>query len=68
MKILAAIAMIMLFAGVISSVLHFMNYNLKILFWMNELPETQQWLIRGGLIVVGLGILLIFKKKINAIK
>ena len=68
MKILTAIALLMLFAGVISSVLHFMNYNLKILFWMNELPQTQQWLIRGGLIVVGLAILLIFKKKINAIK
>jgi ABC-type Fe3+-siderophore transport system permease subunit len=68
MKILAAIAMIMLFAGVISSVLYFMNYNLKILFWMYEMPETQQWLIRGGLIVAGLAILLIFKKKINAIK
>ena len=68
MKILTAIALLMLFAGVISSVLHFFNYNLKIFFWMNELPQTQQWLIRGGLIVVGLAFLLIFKKKINTIK
>lgn len=55
--------MLLIFAGIISSVLYFMNYNLKILSWMNDMPETQQWLIRGGFIVLGLIILLISRKK-----
>ena len=68
MKIVTAIAVLLLMAGVISSVLHFFNYNLKILFWMNEMPPDQQWLIRGGFIVAGLALLLIFRKKVNKIK
>ena len=68
MKIVLSIALIMIFAGVLSGVLHFIDYNLKILFWMNELPEDEQWMIRGGLIAAGVLILILFRKKINAIK
>lgn len=68
MKIVLSIALIMIFAGVLSSVLHFINYNLKILFWMNDFNEEEQWMIRGGLIAAGVLILIIFRKKINAIK
>ena len=68
MKIVAAIAFLLLLTGILSTVFHFMNYNLKILFWMNEMSDNQQWLIRGAFIVVGLGIFLIFKKQINNIK
>lgn len=68
MKIVLSIALIMIFAGVISGVLHFFEYNLKILFWMNELPQDEQWMIRIGLVVIGILILVIFRKRINAIK
>jgi hypothetical protein len=49
--------------GIISCVLYFLNYNLRLLSWMNEMPENQQWLIRGGLIVVGFFFLLLARKK-----
>jgi|GEM_PF-895567 len=68
MKIVFAIAFLMLFAGILSAVLYFMNYNLKILAWMNDLPENTQWLIRGGLVTAGLLVIIVFKKKINTIK
>ncbi len=68
MKIVAAIAFLLLLTGILSTVFHFMNYNLKILSWMNEMPDNQQWLIRAAFIAVGFGIFLIFKKQINNIK
>ena len=68
MKIVFAIAFLMLFAGILSAVLYFMNYNLKILAWMNDLPENTQWLIRGGLVTAGLLVIIVIKKKINTIK
>lgn len=49
--------------GAASSVLYFMDYNLKLLAWMNDMPEIQQWLIRGGLMVVGAALWLIGNKK-----
>ena len=58
-------ALLFLF-GVASSILYFMEYNLKILSWMNEMPETQQWLIRGGLIVLGAVVWVLGNKKQKA--
>ena len=67
MKIILSIALIMIFAGVISSVMHFIGYNLSILFWMNELPQDEQWMIRGGLVAAGVLLLIIFRKKMKKV-
>lgn len=61
-----AIGSILFLAGAISSVLYFMEYNLKVLSWMNEMPEMQQWLIRGGLMLVGAVLWLAANKKAKA--
>lgn len=42
-------------AGILSSVLYLVGYNLRILMWMNFMGEGVAWLIRIGLIVVGAG-------------
>jgi hypothetical protein len=68
MKFLTAIALLMIFTGVISGVMYFFDYNLRILRWMNDFPQSQQWLIRGGLVVVGVLVLIIFRKRINTIR
>ncbi|MDV6234155.1 hypothetical protein CH379_000725 [Leptospira ellisii] len=43
----------MSFAGIVSSVLSFFNYNLKILMWVDNWGVSTGWAIRGGLIVGG---------------
>lgn len=43
----------MFFAGVASSILYFMDYELRILSWLNEMEPAQSWAIRIGLLVVG---------------
>lgn len=49
-----SIGSFLIIAGVLSCILHFAGYNLKILMWIYKFPELQQWLIRGGVIVAGL--------------
>ena len=41
-------------AGVLSSVLYFIDYNLRILMWIDLWGPIVGWLIRGGAIVLGL--------------
>jgi len=39
--------------GIVSIILSFFNYNLKILMWIDNWGATTGWIIRGGLIVLG---------------
>jgi len=48
-------------AGVISIVLSFINYNLRILMWIDNWGTTVGWIIRIGLVVVG-GVLILIGK------
>lgn len=43
----------MMIAGVISTVLSFMDMNLRLLMWIDMWGEGAGWAIRIGLIVVG---------------
>lgn len=40
-------------AGIISIVLSFINYNLRILMWIENWGPTVGWIIRIGLVVAG---------------
>lgn len=40
-------------AGIASIILNFINYNLKMLMWIDHWGETMGWVIRGGLVVGG---------------
>ncbi len=40
--------------GVVSIILHFFNYELRLLMWIDLWGTTVAWAIRIGLIVVGL--------------
>jgi len=51
----------MALAGVISSVLLLLDRNLTILMWIDNWGETTGWVIRIGLIVVGLVLLFLGK-------
>lgn len=42
--------------GLVSIVLSFFNYNLRILMWIDLWGETMGWVIRISLIVVGLAV------------
>lgn len=42
--------------GFVSIVLSFFNYNLRILMWIDSWGETMAWVIRVGLIIVGLAV------------
>ncbi len=48
--------------GVVSSLLSFFNYNLRILMWVDAWGTTTGWIIRGALVVVGLFLLLVLGK------
>jgi len=50
---MSSIGLYMALAGIISTVLHFMNMNLKLLMWIDMWGPTVGWAIRIGLIVVG---------------
>lgn len=47
------IGMYMAIAGLVSTVLSFMEMNLSLLVWIDMWGETIGWTIRIGLIVVG---------------
>jgi hypothetical protein len=40
-------------AGLISSGLHFINYELRILMWIESWGPTTAWVIRGALVAGG---------------
>jgi hypothetical protein len=47
--------------GLASSILYWLDYNLRILLWIDMWGETMGWLIRGALIVGG-GVLFVVAK------
>jgi hypothetical protein len=48
--------------GAGSAVLHFMNMEFRLLMWIETWGTGVAWAIRGGLVVVGLGMLLLGRK------
>ncbi|HNR87099.1 MAG TPA: hypothetical protein PKM65_02025 [Spirochaetota bacterium] len=52
-------------AGILSSVLSFIGYNLRLLLWIDMWGPVVGWVIRIALIVVG-GALFFFGKKLVA--
>lgn len=59
---LGSIGMFLAFAGVVSSVLQVIGYELRILRALNEQPPAIAWGVRAGLIVVGAGLFLLSPK------
>lgn len=51
---------LMAIVGIISSVLSFFNYNLRILMWVDLWGTTVGWIIRIALIVVGAALFFMF--------
>ena len=47
----------------ISSVLYLLGYNLRILLWIDLWGPAVGWVIRIGLIVVGVALFIVFKGK-----
>lgn len=49
--------------GVVSIVLSFIDYNIKLLAWIDLWGETAGWIIRIALIVVGAGLFFLLGKE-----
>lgn len=62
MQSLGKIGAFVALAGILSVVLHFVGYNLKILMWIDAWGEAAGWGIRVGLIVLG-GVLYLVSQK-----
>jgi hypothetical protein len=58
---LSGLGGLMALFGVVSSVLYFLKYNLRILVWIDSWGPTAGWVIRGGLIALGLVLLIVGK-------
>ena len=52
----------MLLYAVVSTVLSFFNYELRIFMWIYNWGEGNAWLIRGGVAVLGIIFLLVGSK------
>ncbi len=63
MKVLSNLGGALALFGIISSVLYFLEMNLRILMWVDMWGPTVGWAIRGGLIVVGAVLFFAFKGK-----
>lgn len=50
---LSSIGAILAIFGLMSIILYFLDYNLRLLIWIDNWGETVGWIIRIGLIVVG---------------
>lgn len=53
---IAGIGMFMMAAGVISALLSFVGYELRILMWIEMWGSGMAWVIRGGLVVGGIAL------------
>lgn len=58
---LAYIGSFLASAGVFSIVLYFMDFNLRILLWIDLWGDVVGWMIRGGMVVLGAGLWLASK-------
>ncbi len=56
-------ALLLLLLGIGSSVVHFMNREMKLLRWIDTWGEGVAWGLRGGLIALGLLLLMAGGKK-----
>lgn len=59
---LSGIGAFLALAGIISSGLHFIDYELRLLLWIETWGPTVAWAIRGGLIVVGAVLFLVGRR------
>ena len=50
---MASLGAFLVIAGVVSIVLSFFNYNLRILMWIDRWGPTAGWIIRIALVVAG---------------
>lgn len=60
---LSAIGGFLVFAGVVSSLLQLIGYELRILMWLDALGPAVAWGVRIGLIVVGAVLFFMAPKK-----
>ena len=61
-KTLSSVGGIILLYAVVSAVITFFNYELKVFMWIYNWGEGNAWLIRGGAAVLGIILLLIGSK------
>ncbi|HLQ38675.1 MAG TPA: hypothetical protein VK348_12780 [Planctomycetota bacterium] len=54
---------LLLVLGAGSCVMSFMNYESRLLTWINNWGEQVAWCIRGGLVVLGLLLMMVGKQK-----
>lgn len=50
---LSSIGAVLALFGVVSTILYFLDYNIKLLLWIDMWGPTVGWVIRIGLIVIG---------------
>lgn len=59
---LASIGSFLVIVGIVSIILYFIGYNLRILMWIDMWGETVAWIIRIGITVLGAILFLVGKK------
>ena len=52
--------------GALSGVLSFFNYEFSLLMWIDAWGDAVAWFIRGGLILLGLSLVTIEKRKVES--
>ena len=50
---LSSIGAVLALFGLASTVLYFLDFNLRLLMWIDNWGETTGWIIRIGLIILG---------------
>lgn len=63
---LSSIGALLAIFGLGSAILSLFDYNLRILMWVDLWGTTMGWVIRIGLIVVGVALLFLFNKSEEA--
>ncbi len=58
-----AVGSLLFIIGLVSTILYFMEYNLKVLSFMNKMNETEQWMVRGGFMLAGIILWMIGNRK-----
>lgn len=61
-KSMASLGGFLLIAAIVSSALHFTNYELRIFMWIYTWGENMAWAIRGGAALLGIILMLIGSK------
>lgn len=58
-----SLGFLLLVLGIGSSVVHFMDMEMRLLRWIDTWGDATAWGIRGGLVAVGLLLMMVGKKK-----